>query len=84
MPNGALHMLEVWDLSHVWNQFIVLGENKSDLADVVCVLLMAETLDYLELKIPAGVNLTDEKRPSFHSIIKIWRHGWCYMNKIQQ
>ena len=29
------------------NQFKVLGENKSDLADIMYVGLMAETLDYL-------------------------------------
>ena len=41
-------MLEVWDLSQVWDQFIVLDENKSDLAYVVSVPVMAETLDYLK------------------------------------
>ena len=54
-------MLEVWDSLQVLNQFIVLGENKSDLADIISVLLMAETLDYLKtnikLKIPERYTL---------------------------
>ena len=35
-------------LSQVWDQFIVLGENKSDLADILPEPLMAETLDCLK------------------------------------
>ena len=35
-------------LSQVWDHVIVLGENKNDLADILSVLLMAETLDYLK------------------------------------
>ena len=35
-------------LSQVWDQFIVLCENKSDLTDSLSVHLMAETLDYLK------------------------------------
>ena len=35
-------------LSHVWDQFIVLCENKSNLADILSVFLMAETLNYLK------------------------------------
>ena len=35
-------------LSQVCDQFIVLGENKSDLVDILSVLLMAETLEYLK------------------------------------
>ena len=48
MPCGTLNILEVWVFSQVLDQFIVLGENKSDLADILSVLLMAETLDYLK------------------------------------
>ena len=39
-------------IKQAWNQFIVLDENKSELADIVCVLLMVETLDYLNRKFP--------------------------------
>ena len=35
-------------LSQAWDRFIVLGENKDGLADILSVLLMAETLDYLK------------------------------------
>ena len=48
MPCGTLNILEVLVFSQVLDQFIVLGENKSDLADILSVLLMAETLDYLK------------------------------------
>ena len=35
-------------LSQVWIQFIVLGKNKSDLADILSVLLMPDSLNYLK------------------------------------
>ena len=41
-------MLEVRDLSQVWDQFIVLGKNRSDLVDILSVPLMAEILEYLK------------------------------------
>ena len=58
-------------LSQVWDQFIKLG----DLADILSVLLMAETLDdqktYVQnLKIPSEIHLKDVKRHTCHSIIK--------------
>ena len=47
---GALNILEVWEFSQVWNQFIyiVKGENMSDLADILSIHLIFETLDYLK------------------------------------
>ena len=58
-------------LSQVWYQFIKLG----DLADILSVLLMAETLDdqktcMQNLKIPSEIHLKDVKRHTCHSIIK--------------
>ena len=43
-------MLDVWDLVTILRSAntVVLGENKSDLADSLSVLLMVETLDYLK------------------------------------
>ena len=35
-------------LSQAWDQFIALGKNKSDLAEILSILLMAETHDYLK------------------------------------
>ena len=39
---GALHILEVWEFSQVWNQFIYIvnGENMSDLADIFSIHLI--------------------------------------------
>ena len=59
-------------LSQVWDQFIVLGENKSNLVKILSVLLMAETLNktlHAELKILSEVHLTDVKRHSCHLIM---------------
>ena len=39
---------EVGTLSQAWDQFIALGKNKSDLAEILSVLLMAETHDNLK------------------------------------
>ena len=45
MPSGALLMLEVWDfVTQVMDQFIVLSENKSGLADILSILFMLEFL----------------------------------------
>ena len=40
---------KVWTLSQVWNQFKVLGENKSESDDIMPVLLIIENLDYLKI-----------------------------------
>ena len=42
--NSLLDMFEVLDC-HKLDQFIVLGGNNSDLADILSVLLMSETID---------------------------------------
>ena len=64
--------------------FIAMGENKSDLANIISVLLMSKSLMILEdwlhkekLKISSEIHLTDVKHPTCHPIIKIWTQGWC-------
>ena len=76
-------------LSQVWDQFIELGENKSDLVDISSVLLMAEYLEYqkqalhADLKIPSEVHLADVKCHSCH-LIMIWTLRRCNICKMHQ